>query len=107
MFRAMIKIFHWHIRDGIDIFVNEKFHLIIYLSILTVGIEHEVAGESEDDGEDDGGEGEIDVGVVGMQTYRQERINNRDVPLHRHWDCQVDWHHQRCLERLYFYEIII
>ena len=57
--------------------------------LLTGGVQHEVGGQGEDDGEDDSGQGERDVGGARVVADGDQGMNHRDVALHRQGDGQV------------------
>ena len=62
--------------------------------LFTGGVQHEVGGEGEDHGEGEGGEGEAEVGGLGVEADGEQRVDHRDVALHRHRDRQVHRQHQ-------------
>ena len=45
-----------------------RYHvkIVVVLQTLSLCLYHEVGGEGEDDGEDDGGESEVEIGVPGV-----------------------------------------
>ena len=57
--------------------------------LFTGGVQHEVGGEGEDDGEDDSGQGKGEAGGARVEADGDQRVEHRDVALHRQGDGQV------------------
>ena len=73
---------------------TQRFFRLISSDLVAGGVQHEVCGEGEDHGEGEGGEGEAEVGGLGVEADGEERVDHRDVALHRHRDRQVHRQHQ-------------
>ena len=50
--------------------------------LFTGGVQHEVGGECEDNGEDDCGQGEGEAGGARVEADGDQRVEHRDVALH-------------------------
>ena len=50
--------------------------LNVWIDLFTGGVQHEVGGEGEDDGEDDSRQGEGDVGVTRAKAEGDQRVEH-------------------------------
>ena len=66
----------------------------LMVDLFTGGVQHKVSGEGEDDGEDDSRQGEGEAGGARVEADGDQRVEHRDVALHRHRDRQVHGQHQ-------------
>ena len=73
---------------------TQRFFRLISSDLVAGGVQHEVGGEGEDHGEGEGGQGEAEVGGLGVEADGEQRVDHRDVALHRHRDRQVHRQHQ-------------
>ena len=76
----------------------KDFCVLLCADLLTGGVQHEVGGQGEDDGEDDGGQGEGEAGGARVEADGDQRVQHRDVALHRQRDGQVHRQHQARLD---------
>ena len=62
--------------------------------LFTGGVQHEVGGEGEDDGKDESRQGKGEAGGARVEAEGDQRVQHRDVALHRQRDGQVHRQHQ-------------
>ena len=73
-------------------------HKLLCTDLLTGGVQHEVGGQGEDYGEDDCRQGEGEAGGARVEAEGDQRVQHRDVALHRQRDGQVHRQHQARLD---------
>ena len=75
--------------SGLWLDLSERIDCVLTSDLFIGGVQHEIGGEGEDDGEDDSGQGEGEAGGARVEADGDQRVEHRDVALHRQGDGQV------------------